>query len=89
MLNGLALARRRSLGDGAGGEEDELLGRVPLEEPKVADVGGVGHHHRIRLRRIRALQDEDRRDLHRIEKSTDQIKSRGERSKPQRDQLNK
>ena len=63
MLHGLALALGRSLGDGTSSEEDELLGRVPLKEPEVADVGGVGKHHRIR-RRIGAFEDEDRRYLH-------------------------
>lgn len=48
MLDGLALAGGRALGDGAGDEEDELLGGRPLEVPEMADVGGVGEDHGIR-----------------------------------------
>ena len=48
VLNGLALARGRALGDGASDEEDELLGGRPLEVAEVADVGGVSEDHRIR-----------------------------------------
>lgn len=65
MLNGLALAGRRPLGDGTGGEEYDLPGCGTVKETKVAEVGCVSEHHRIR-RRIGAFQDEDRRYLHQI-----------------------
>lgn len=71
VLDGLALAGRRPLGDGAGDEEDELLGRVSLEVAEVADVGGVGEDHCLRRPRrggiagAGAFQDEERGDLHR------------------------
>lgn len=70
MLNGLALAGRGALGDGAGDEEDELLGGGALEVAEVAHVGGVGEHHRVRRRRgggrgiAGAFEDEERCDLH-------------------------
>lgn len=48
MLNGLSLTRRRPFGNGSADKDDELLGRAPLEEPEVADVGRVSQDHRIR-----------------------------------------
>lgn len=71
MLYGLTLSGQRPLGDGAGDEEDELLGRVSLEVAKVADVGGVGEDHCLRrpgggrVAGAGAFQDEECGDLHR------------------------
>lgn len=72
MLDGLALTRSRTLGDGAANEDDELSGSGPLEETEVADIGGVGQNHRIRRpgggRRIAGpagrFQNEEGGDLH-------------------------
>lgn len=48
MLEGLALAGRGALGDGAGEEEDELPGGGALEVSEVGDVGGGSQHRRLR-----------------------------------------
>lgn len=53
VLHGLALPGGRTLGDGAGDKEDELLGGRPLEVSEMADVGGVGEDHGIRRPRRR------------------------------------
>ena len=70
MLNGLALTGGRPLGDSSADEDDELLGRIPLKESEVADVGGVCEDHGIRRSRRRGfagaggLEDKESGDLH-------------------------
>lgn len=44
MLDGLALARRGPLGDGAADEENKLPSGAALEIAKVADIGGISEH---------------------------------------------
>lgn len=39
LLNGLALTRRRRLGDGSAEKDGDLLGRSPLGDPKAGHAG--------------------------------------------------
>ena len=65
MLDGLSLTLRGAFGDGAADEDDELLDAGPLEEAEMAGVGGVGQYDRVGSFRA-ALEDQQRRDLHRF-----------------------
>ena len=48
MLDGLPLAWLGALSDGAGNEDDELVGSAALEVAEVVDVHSVREHHRLR-----------------------------------------
>ena len=74
MLDGLALAWRGPLGDGAADEENELPSGAALEIAKVADIGGVSEHDGVAGGLGIRFQDEQRSDLHAFSKDRPAMK---------------